>query len=80
MKELFNFGKFYKFIEENDGEAFFFDLPVEKTCTFEFENGPMKFSINFTDNEMKQLVGACVKAFGLKAVINAASEADDSDE
>ena len=59
---------------------FFFDLPVEKTCTFEFENGPMKFSINFTDNEMKQLVGACVKAFGLKAVINAASEADDSDE
>lgn len=79
MKELFKFGKFYQFIEDNDGSDLF-KSPVEKTCAFEFETEKFKFSINLNENEMTQLVGACVRAFGLKAVISAASEADDSDE
>lgn len=78
MKERF-IGKFYQYIKENDGDDLF-KTPVENTCTFEFENGPIKFSIELNENEMKKLVGECVKAFGLKAVISAASEADESDE
>lgn len=79
MKKLFNFGEVYRLIEENDGDGFF-ETPVEKTCDLVFETKKFKFSINLNEDEMKKLVGACVKAFGLKAVISAASEADDSDE
>jgi hypothetical protein len=95
MKEEFNLGKFYTFIEENNGDGLF-DLPVKKTCNLEFKNDKFNFSVNLNEDEMrqlviacikdihedemKQLVGECVKVFGLKAVISAASEADVDDD
>jgi hypothetical protein len=95
MNKHFNFGKFYTFIEENVGDDLF-GLPVKKTCNLEFKNDKFNFSVNLNESElrqlviacikdihedeMKQLVGECVKAFGLKAVISAASEADVDDD
>jgi hypothetical protein len=95
MKEEFNLGKFYTFIEENNGDGLF-GLPVKKTCNLEFKNDKFNFSVNLNEDEMrqlviacikdihedemKQLVGECVKVFGLKAVISAASETDVDDD
>lgn len=79
MNKQFTLGKFYTFIEENCGDSFF-TPPVKKTCTLEFENKKSKFSVVLNEDEMKQLVGVCVKAFGLKAVVSAASEVDEDDD
>ena len=79
MKEIITLGKFYHFIKENDGSNLFTPT-VEKTCTLEFESRKSKFSVILTKDDMEKLVGRCVKAFGLKAVISAASEADVDDD
>ena len=76
MKE--EFIKYYRFIGENGVDEMF--KPVEKTCTFAFENETFSFSVNLNEAEMRRLVGECVKAFGLKAVINAASRVDEIGE
>ena len=76
MKELSNVSKFYQFLEENCGDDFF-KMPPKKTCTVGFESEKCKFSMDIDEDEMVQLIGACVKGFGLRAVINAIGESDE---
>lgn len=78
MKKTYHFGA-YGFTQMYDDNNLF-EETEEKTCTLKFASEKSKFLVNLNEDEMKRLVGDCVKAFGLKAVVNAVSEAIDDDE
>lgn len=53
-----------------------FILPTKKVKMLNIENENFNFSIELTEDVMKQMVGRFVDVFGVKAVIQTAIESD----
>jgi hypothetical protein len=53
-----------------------FILPTKKVHMLNIENENFKFSMELTEDAMKQMVGRFVEVFGVKAVIQTAIESD----
>jgi hypothetical protein len=68
--------KTYNDFFENLYSCLDFGLPTKSVKMLNIENENMKFSMELTEDVMKQMVGRFVEVFGVKAVIQTAIESD----
>lgn len=70
MKKTYS--DFFKTLDEFSD----FIMPTKKVHMLNIENENFKFSMELTEDVMKQMVGRFVNVFGVKAVIQTAIESD----
>lgn len=72
MKKTYNYGNFFDTL----GECSDFIPTTKNVNMLNIENDNFKFSMELTEDVMRQMVSRFVEVFGVKAVIQTAIESD----